>query len=238
MKKQWTSYEFLDTTTKNAKYLFRLAGYARSGQHAISNWIMAHAPPTSLWINNIHGSGQEVDFQHYWFGPVNLEDIHLIGIGFEGDLNKSNNHFPEAPLILVIRDIFNQTASIAKHPDLQLDQDYFDGWERNARQALGQTKITTGPLIIANYNKWVISSEYRSDLYSKIKDYIGFNYRFTDNTNFVSKIGGGSSFDGLKYQGQANKMKVLERYKDPSVQDAINQIPKRLIELNSRLFDL
>jgi hypothetical protein len=231
------AFEFLDIVTKNTKYLFRLSGYARSGQHAISNWIMSHAPHTSLWINNIHKAAEEVDFQHYWYGPVNLNTLQLTGLGFEGNLNKTTLHFSESPLILVIRDILNQTASVAKHPDLKLDNDFFEGWERNARQALGQTNIATGPLIVANYNNWVSSPEYRAQLYTKIQDYVGFDYPFVDNTNFVANIGGGSSFDGMAHQYEAKKMKVLERYKDSSVQDAIKQIPKRLIELSSRLFE-
>jgi hypothetical protein len=209
------AFEFLDIVTKNTKYLFRLSGYARSGQHAISNWIMSHATHTSLWVNNIHKAAKEVDFQHYWYGPVNLSDLQLTGLGFEGDLNKTVLHFPESPLILVVRDILNQTASVAKHPDLKLDNDFFEGWERNARQALGQTNIVKGPLIVANYNKWVTDPEYRAQLYKKIRDYVGFDYPFVDKTD----------------------LKVLERYKDPSVQDAIKQIPKRLIELSSRLFE-
>ena len=73
----WKASGFLDAATKNTKYLFRLSGYARSGQHAISNWIMSHAPFTSLWVNNIHEFGEQVDFQHYWYGPVNLETLHF-----------------------------------------------------------------------------------------------------------------------------------------------------------------
>lgn len=233
------AYEFFDAVTKNTKYLFRLSGYARSGQHAISNWIMAHAPMTSLWVNNIHRAGAEVDFQHYWYGPVNTGNLQLTGLGFEGDLNKTSLHLPESPLILVIRDIRNQVASVAKHPKLQLNNKFFDGWERNTRQALGQINIVKGPLIVANYNKWVSSSEYRQDLYKQIQDCVGFDYPFTDKTNYVTNIGGGSSFDGLNHQYDAKKMKVLERYKDPNpvVQEAIKQIPRRLVELSSRLFD-
>lgn len=232
------AHEFLDIVTKNTQYLFRLSGYARSGQHAISNWIMSQAPDTSLWVNNIHGSADQVDFQHYWYGQVNLETLHLTGLGFEGDLNKTVYHFPESPLILVIRDIRNQTASIAKHPDLLITNKFFESWERNARQAMGQTNIVRGPLIVANYNKWVSSPEYRSQLFSKIQDYIGFDYPLADNTCFVSSIGGGSSFDGLKYQYDAEKMKVIERYKNPDVQDAISQIPNRLLNLSKKIFGI
>jgi len=161
----------------------------------------------------------------------------LTGLGFEGDLNKTALHLPESPLILVIRDILNQTASVAKHPTLRLNDQFFEGWERNARQALGQINIVTGPLIIANFNKWAASPEYRKQLYLQIQDYVGFDYLFTDKTNYVTGVGGGSSFDGMKHQFDANQMKVLERYKDPSVRDAIKRIPKRLLELSSRLFE-
>jgi len=231
------AYEFLIEVCKNTKYLYRLAGYARSGQHAVSNWLLSQAPNTSLWVNNIQNTGVDTDFQHYWYGPVSLENIHLTGLGFEGDIHKTQQHFPETPLILVIRDIFNQTASIARHPELKLDTKYFEGWERNARQALGQLDIIKSPLVVAKFNDWASSEDYRRELFAGISDLIGFSYCYQENREMnVLNIGGGSSFDGLDHQFSAKSMKVLERYKDPSVQDAISQIPERLKLLSQRLF--
>jgi hypothetical protein len=229
------AYEFLDQTTQRATYLFRLFGYARSGQHAISHWLMKQAPQTSLWINNLHGYKKTSDFQHYWYGKVCLEDIYLLGIGFEGDLRRLSYHFQEVPLILVVRDIYNQTASVAKHPDLKLGVEFFEGWRRNALQALGEINILNSPCIVVKYNDWVSSEEYKREIFEEIKLCLGFPYLYKEGRDReIINIGGGSSFDGTKED--AKKMKVLERYKDPSVQSAISQIPEELKMLSARLF--
>ena len=232
-----TAAGFLEKTSQRATYLFRLFGYARSGQHAISHWLMQQGPPTSLWINNLQGYGNDVDFQHYWYGPMNFDQIELMGLGFEGDLRKLSYNFAEVPLILVIRDIYNQTASIAKHPDLHINTTYFEAWRRNALQALGKINLLKSPVIIANYNNWVASDTYKSQLFEEVKECLCFPYHYMEGKDkHVIDIGGGSSFDGIKNSGTAQNMKVLERYKDPAVREAISLIPQELKDLNQLLF--
>jgi hypothetical protein len=235
MKAAW---EFLQKVTSNAKYIFRLYGYARSGQHAISNWLVSQAPQPSLWINNIQEFEEDVDFQHYWYGPVKPFEPNLVGLGFEGKLIDHFYKFPNYFTIIVIRDIFNQTASLAKHPDLKVNDSFFKNWEINAEQALEGINLVKNNHIIVLFNRWCESTDYRKRLFNKVKKELGFPYEFTDaGFNSVKGIGGGSSFDGMSYADNASQMKVLERYKDPAVQGALKLIPGRLLELNSALFD-
>ncbi len=231
------AFEFLEYTTQRATYLFRLFGYARSGQHAISHWLMQQGNPSGLWINNLQGYGEGVDFKHYWYGPIDLNNIHLVGLGFEGDLRRLSHHFAEVPVIMVIRDVYNQTASIAKHPDLQVNTGYFEAWRRNALQALGEINLLHAPCLVVKYNDWVSSEGAKQKIYSKIKECLCLPFTYqTGKDKQVIGIGGGSSFDGTQHSGQANEMKVLQRYQDPSVQEALQKIPQELKDLSERLF--
>ncbi|MGM3151143.1 hypothetical protein, partial [Escherichia coli] len=61
--------------------------------------------------------------------------------------------------------------------------------------------------ITVNYNKWFYSEAYRRELSRPFGP-------FTDKgLNFIPNHGGGSSFDGHYYQGIAQDMMVLDRYK-------------------------
>lgn len=228
---------FLLELLQYSDYKFKLYGYARSGQHAISHWLLSHAPQTSVWVNNMQGKGENVDYKHYWYGPMAENHYHLLGIGFEGYMMNAVKTFPEIPLILVVRDIYNQTASIQKHPNLDVDTRFFNSWLANAKQALDISQVTNRPFITVKFNSWFISVEYRKQIFEQIREIIGFPYPFTDtNYTTVLGVGGGSSFDRMAHQFDANKMKVLERYKEPEIQNALKVIPAELRELNDHLF--
>ena len=62
--------------------------------------------------------------------------------------------------------------------------------------------------LIINFNNWFVSKEYRK----KISETLGVP--FTDKgLEFIPEDGKGSSFDKRQYNGIAQQMKVLERYK-------------------------
>jgi len=75
-------------------------------------------------------------------------------------------------------------------------------------QALGIKHISDVDIIDINFNQWFSNKEYRSYICQKLnidKDDIGLNE--------VPNYRHGSSFEKLSYNGNAQKMKVLERYK-------------------------
>jgi len=82
-------------------------------------------------------------------------------------------------------------------------------WKEYAKEFLGFTNYLSNNKLVINFNKWVVDKEYRRTLAKKL----GLN--FNDHSmSSVSEYGKGSSFDGLKFHGQADRMKVLERWKE------------------------
>ncbi len=114
--------------------------------------------------------------------------------------------------ILVLRDPFNMLASRwykpGPVPKLIDDAEILDLWEIYAEEFLGLTNFLK-PKIAVNYNLWFLNTDYRKQLSEQL------GLAFTDaGLNFVPKsAGSGSSFDKTSYDGKANQMKVLERWK-------------------------
>jgi len=129
-------------------------------------------------------------------------------------LGKSLHRFD----ILVLRDPFNMVASMLKKTDKTELKKYreasitnarLDLWKEYAREFLGLTNYLTNNKLVISFNKWTVNRQYRRSLAEKI------GLKFTDHSmSSVSEFGKGSSFDGLKFNGQADKMKVLERWKE------------------------
>jgi len=109
--------------------------------------------------------------------------------------------------LIVIRDIFNLTASRRKGKKVWTKKWYFDRWNDHAREALGETNYLTNKIII-NYNKWFSDIGYRKNIASTL------SLKFSDKgLNSVQPYKRGSSFNQTKYDGRAQDMKVLERWK-------------------------
>lgn len=67
-------------------------------------------------------------------------------------------------------------------------------------------------LLLYNYNQWFLDQDYRQ----KIAHSLGLKYSEESLTRVVGQTdaGAGSSFDKYKFFGQANQMRVLERWKN------------------------
>jgi hypothetical protein len=83
-------------------------------------------------------------------------------------------------------------------------------FKQYAREFLGQTQLLNRerPVLFVSYNQWLLSSEYKKEIAAKI----GFEDR-GETYNFVSPIGGGSSFNKTQLSGKAQEMQVLERWR-------------------------
>lgn len=252
----WNPNDFLQHTLSIARARFRVMGYARSGQHAISHWLHSHVA-TGLWYNNICGElksdGNGVDFTLYRYTGDKAQRVlskreyleaeiqpywYAIGLGFEGSYARYQQLFDsldvnDIPLILVVRDIRNQTASISKHPDIEVDDKFLTEWKANALQALHPDENT----IVINYNKWVSFPEYRALLFDTIRERCGFLCDYDDShSQKMINIGGGSSFTGMRHAGQAHTMGTLQRYQTPEMKAIINTLPPELLEIDRQLF--
>ena len=59
-----------------------------------------------------------------------------------------------------------------------------------------------------NFNAWFVSQDYRKNLSKSL------GLKFNDKgLNIVPETGEGSSFDHRKFDGKAQKMKILDRWK-------------------------
>ena len=84
-------------------------------------------------------------------------------------------------------------------------------WKVYAHEFLGETHYLPNRVSIS-YNDWFLSREYRDRLGRQL----GFINRDL-GIDEVAKWGPtmwGDSFDGLQYEGQAQRMKVMERWRE------------------------
>ena len=107
-------------------------------------------------------------------------------------------------------------------------------WKAYAREILGETQFCEN-LIPVLFDRWFCDREYRRNLATKLE------IEFTDRgKNVVAAVGGsGSSFDNLKYDGNAEAMKVLERwntFKHNRLYQLILEHNPEAVELSRSLF--
>ena len=226
-------------------------GLKRSGNHAITSWLQGHAPfeffNNVIWINSIlNGEPYPPPFENLdallktriasrrdrliaaWTRRlmVSLEDHPLSVSAFKHpDRLRTVN-------ILVVRDPRNLFASrirmasrldvLCFRTDRTSMQRFVDLWKSHARECLGMTGVLRNKVCIY-YNAWCASQAYRRRISERL------HLKFTDERfNQVSDEGGGSSFDGLAFDGKGSQMNVLNRYAQLTVDEA--RILDRILE--------
>ncbi|MGB3614080.1 MAG: hypothetical protein WBA10_09820, partial [Elainellaceae cyanobacterium] len=73
---------------------------------------------------------------------------------------------------------------------------------------LGETSLLKNKTIVVNYSSWFSDIDYRREIADQIE--IDFS---DEGLHDISKSGRGSSFDGDKFSGKADKMDVMNRWK-------------------------
>jgi hypothetical protein len=148
----------------------------------------------------------------------NRDLSHFAGESIEKEHDALAGRSRERYDVLVLRDPFNLFASAL--------QFYVNGtiylrglprrsmlgkverWKQYAREFIGQTHFLPQKKIAMTYNQWFLSAEYRKT--------IAFTLGIDAANSAVEHVpgfGGGSSFDGAKYQNAATRMRTLERWK-------------------------
>jgi hypothetical protein len=208
----------------------------RSGHHAVADWVRYQFKFPSLFFNDVP-PGQSIQ-QHcgkYWINDrlisdwtekydenfqnvvcVNCESrmwdersLALIRQSVDG-LVKSYN---ELRVILVLRDPFNNLASLIKIGRVDLVPGFIELWKNHAELFLRQGQLsisaqTVEAIFDLNYNLWFSEATYRWVIRDALK--VEQPMDFYDK---VSQHGGGSSFDRLRLEDRPREMKVLERWK-------------------------
>jgi hypothetical protein len=231
------------------KYLF--IALARSGHHAIINWFCQHLRDASFHNN----CNQELQYRKLlWYGKRTHKVYSFENFDLRGYPELYSENDPFDHVIIVHRDPFNWIASSLKKNRAPLDEPFPCGpttpinylkWWCNSlsridmycqymEQTFGEKDHLGRYAYDINYNLWFFNKAYRK----RICD--DFGLEFTDaGINDVMRIGKGSSFDGTSFNGRANEMEVLTRWKkyenDPRfwslVTDPIKHYAKRYFNM-------
>ena len=214
-------------------------GMSRSGNHAILNWILRQTEGDACFLNCAEGKCNpfataralhhglpyssnhgEFDWERERAGDFAPKQwlIHSYEDAFLGyvchrDFEEQHDSWVGASQwrydVLILRDVFNLFASryqaglavVSARTALRI-------WKQHAREFLGQSRYLKQARVLINYNRWVSERAYRQGVAAQL------GLTFTDaGIHCVQGTGGGSSFDGLHYDGRAGQMRVLERWR-------------------------
>jgi hypothetical protein len=172
---------------------------------------------------------EDCDFRELESRTADAQEDEWLGKGPREDL-------------LIVRDPFNLIASRLRWargkkwtPSLDQFPLFRELWKAYAREFLRETRYLKNPICVS-YNHWFCSRKYRDELGGRL----GFQNR-DRGLEEVAKWGPtiwGDSFDELKLDGMAQRMKVLERWKD-YVDDEFFRAQftdPELLELSERIF--
>jgi hypothetical protein len=171
-------------------------GLPRSGSQAILQWVMSQIEDVNYYDGK-HNSLEELGDGN------NL--IRFEGLGFSEFRNKD---IPNAKTIAVFRNPWNAIASQTqwkigtplykrRRQAINLWTDYYSEYIKKESD-----------VIFIIYDKWFVDKKYRKEISNKL------GLKFSDEKfESVPNAGRGSSFDGIKYDGRAQEMNVLNRYK-------------------------
>jgi len=117
--------------------------------------------------------------------------------------------------VLLLRDFYNWVASNVRVYETRRGgfsekaaTNHVTLWLSYAREFAGRTALLgTANVIKISYNRWLDNDEYRAGILRSVGIPVVNNSR-----SIVPQHGGGSSFDGTTYSGNAEKMDVLNRW--------------------------
>jgi len=195
-----------------AKFKFKIFGLKRSGNHAIINWIAGHFGSGEVcFLNNLKG-----DYLKSFKKPSHRmdSDVYISDIEYLNDtrcyIESYEDLDPEFSddSIIIIRDPFNLLASRiklkSKKPNWGIDTSCVF---REKLRKYFRLAITNKQKII-NYNFWFSDIDYRKEVSSIL------GLEFSDkNLEQITNFGRGSSFSGIEFDGKAQLMNVLSRWK-------------------------
>lgn len=132
---------------------------------------------------------------------------------------------------VILRDFLNLVCSRYKlyHKQLGYTKKYCTGIENLI--ALWKRHSTSKKAIL--YNQWILSKSYRDEVGRMIKI-----LNLKDNFEYVSRIGNGSSFGGVKLCRAEDYLKRYEKIKLPKYMAEVMLDDKELVRINKDLFDI
>lgn len=227
---------------------FIIFSLQRCGTHPIKNWIAEQCdePVHYTWV---YGGGLDYHKdplkRYFMQGTLNncvrrpfeknekkkylmysYENLDLETLGEDYVLQRRKELFGESKkvyYIIILRDPFNfissrlqfqlQNNKQYKNSGMYADKRGINIWKQYANEIIRETKYFE-EIIFINYNKWFVNKKYRNEIAKKL----GLKNK-DKGLNTVINFGNGSSFDKLEYDGKAQKMKVLERWRKEILND-------------------
>ena len=239
----------------------QVLGMSRSGNHAITGWIFRQAAGRKILLNCAEGktnpffSCRPMGADHGWASdpPVDIEaerngrfsckDVFIhtyedswLGHAFSNELRARREAWigPSRRRIelVILRDPFNLFASRLRMGCALSEKVALRMWKQHARVALAGGTAEGAERKAVLYNRWVSDRTYRRDLTGCL------GLPFTDDGfHSVSGCGGGSSFDGVSFDGEAGAMRTDRRWRDYIADRRYRDIfDRELFEISEPLF--
>lgn len=212
-----------------------ICGPRRSGLHAIAEWIAAPFRPNVAIFNDVKPNAPYTQSRRIE-SPASLQSPVSIAIIEDRPLDEITRHLPDGvTCVLLLRNPWNLLASRLEYARRRMVaksmMDLKRGlrrWREIASAALdeahegdggtgGRGEAPAEPRTwYLVYDRWFADAGYRHQLAAEL----GIPPD-TPPPAKVSPIGHGSSFDGLRFDGRAHQMQVLDRPHTDEVDRAI-----------------
>jgi len=187
----------------------------RSGHHAIMNWFQSNVKGSTKLVNNIASQNWDVkniNISEHIIENMQNCDAFFCNIEEYNFSNKKFENFVEGVQcepFYVFRNPFNMMASRIKS---SMSIETIDN-ENNSLKTLSYWKSYAKMFIekkenIFCFDYWFLDKNYRQ----KMAEIMGVEYSDV-SINQVLDYGYGSSFDNRKFDGKAQQMNVMQRYK-------------------------
>lgn len=239
----------------------RIVGMSRSGCHPIIGWILDQLDGGHCFLNcaegkqdpyatarplddhssfrtNLGGSRRiqaAEDLRHVpkeWL-VISYEDSYL-GHACSPAYEAAHDEWVGASArridVLVLRDPYNLFASRLHSAAGEVSQRHaLRVWQQHAREVLGRQRRMLRPFVPIRYDRWVREPEYRAEIAHAL------GVPFSDRGfQTVPGVFGGSSFDGRRFDGRADRMRVFDRWRhlveDPEFLDLFDATTQELAE--------
>jgi hypothetical protein len=212
----------------------------RCGSHAIMNWIYQHAPRPrafrNLWTPRSRKWEKTLstrdpltnDEGPFKFAMTNFEDYGRYG-NWENIQEQGQRVAAQPEVEHLTHEIFYLCRSLYNFAASRIQKKTFDlsgeeAWIPELDIPMWMEYARKGPIL---FDKWFQSREYRDH----VAQTIGF-VNEDKGLDDVTFYGWGSSFDKQNFDGRAQAMKVLERYKQVELPD----FPEEAHALNEEVF--
>jgi len=198
-------------------YIF-VTGLGRSGNHAIQTWLTGVVGKPFTKLNYCPSIMKRGDTYKKMVTEHQGEGMSLIQ-GAE-QLNPIRFDHPDfftadnVKQVIILRHPWNNFVSQAKALRDRWEDDkvaqWLDIWAYYADEFLGHTSLLPeGSKVTVNYDRWFVDVDYRAEICEE-----GLGLEWNDATlNMIDENWGFSSFDDMSFQGRAQHMDVLNRWK-------------------------